>query len=89
MIGPLRAFTCSMLFRFLEKTASSGAMKTEGKSGRTKRDDTVLEFRARMAFGEKIGDLFHFERTFESNREIELPAEKQHSVRIAYFFAAP
>src|SRR5438132_10522095 len=33
IIGPLRALTCSMLFRFFENTASSGAMKMEGKSG--------------------------------------------------------
>src|SRR5947209_19604067 len=32
--GPLRALTCSMLFRFFEKTASLGAIKIEGKSGR-------------------------------------------------------
>ena len=34
IIGPLRAFTCSMLFTFFEKTESSGAMNTEGRSGR-------------------------------------------------------
>jgi hypothetical protein len=36
MIGPLRARTCSTLFMFFEKTASSGAMKTDGNSGFTK-----------------------------------------------------
>src|SRR5437763_12695900 len=39
MIGPLRAFTCSMLLRFFENTASSGAMKMEGKSGLTSRSE--------------------------------------------------
>src|SRR5882757_2088616 len=35
-----------------------------------------------MAFGEKIRNLLHLERAFESNREIELPAKKQETVRI-------
>ena len=87
MTGPLRALTCSMLFRFFEKTESSGAMKTEGRSGRIERNDAVLELGARMAFGEKVGDLLHLERAFERDREIELPAEKQHAVRIRVFLA--
>ena len=57
-------------------------MKTEGRSGRIERDDAVLELGARMAFGEEVGDLFHLERAFERDREIELPAEEQHPVRI-------
>ena len=42
----------------------------------------MLELGARMAFGEEIGDLFHFERAFERDREIELPAEEKHAVRV-------
>ena len=88
MIGPLRALTCSMLFRFLEKTASSGAMKTEGRSGPHQRDDAVFQFRARMAFGEKIGDLFHLQRAFQRDRKIKLAAEEQAFPSAStYFFA--
>ena len=35
-----------------------------------------------MAFGEKVRNLLHLERAFESNREIELPAEKQETIRV-------
>src|SRR5882757_6039939 len=42
----------------------------------------MLELCARMAFGEKVRDLLHLERAFESDREIELPPEKQETVRI-------
>src|SRR5882724_12589652 len=35
-----------------------------------------------MTFGKEVRDLLHFERTFESNREVELPAEEQKTVRI-------
>src|SRR2546423_12308029 len=46
------------------------------------RNDAVLELRARVAFGKKIRDLLHLQRTFESNREVELSAEEQKTVRI-------
>src|SRR5262249_3081135 len=36
-----------------------------------------------MTLGKKIRDLFHLERAFEGNWEIELPPEKQKTVRIS------
>ena len=35
-----------------------------------------------MTFGEQVGDLFHLQRAFESDRKIALPPEKQHSAHI-------
>ena len=46
----------------------------------------MLELGAGMPFGKEIGDLFHFERAFERDREIELPAEEKHAVRIDILF---
>src|SRR4029078_7110930 len=40
------------------------------------------ELGAGMAFGKEVGDLFHFESAFERDREVELPAEEKHTVRI-------
>ena len=39
-----------------------------------------------MPFGKEIGDLLHFERAFERDREVELPAEEEHAVCIGIFF---
>ena len=45
----------------------------------------MFELGAGVAFGEKISDFFHFERAFERDRVIELPAEEKHSVNINIF----
>ena len=45
----------------------------------------MFELCARMPFGKEVGDFLHFERAFESNREIELPTEKQKAVRVPIF----
>ena len=86
MIGPLRARTCSMLFRFLEKTASSGVMKTEGRLRFHERNDAVLQLRARVALRVEVGDFLHLERGLERDRKIELPAEEEHPRRAGIFF---
>ena len=56
-----------------------------GQIGTDQRDDAMLELGAGMAFGKEIGDLFHLERAFERDREIELAAEEKHTVRIDIF----
>ena len=38
-----------------------------------------------MAFGEKISDFFHFQRTLQRNGKIKLAAEKQHSLGLDIF----
>ena len=46
----------------------------------------MLELGARMALGEEIGDLFHFQRAFERDWEIKLASEEKHPVHIGIFF---
>ena len=51
-----------------------------GKIGTNEGNNAMLQLRAGMSFGEEIGDLLHLQGAFKRDREIELPAEKQHAV---------
>src|SRR3984893_8447590 len=46
----------------------------------------MLELSAGVPFRKQIRDLLHLKRTFERNREVELPAKKKHAVCIGIFF---
>src|SRR6266702_90634 len=64
-----------------------GHDKNRGKIRAHQRDNAVLELGARVTFGEKIGDLLHFQGPFERNRKIELSPKKKHAVHIGVFFS--
>src|SRR5207237_9891624 len=55
--------------------------------GRFQRYYAMLDLDAWMLFGKEISDLFHLERTFESNGKIELPPEEQDAASIDIFFS--
>lgn len=54
-----------------------------GKLGGDEGDDTVLQLGARVACGVDVADLFHLQRSLQSNGVIELPPEEHHRLRMA------
>src|SRR5438067_974634 len=59
--------------------------KNRGQIGTNQRNNAVLELGAGMAFGEQVCDLLHFERAFQRDGKIELPAKKKHPANIEIF----
>ena len=83
-----RSFARFDLLDVVQVFGKHGIIRRDENRGQIRpnqRDHAVLEFCARMAFGKKIGDFFHLQRAFESDREIELAPEKQHPVRLDIF----
>src|SRR6267378_1070428 len=46
----------------------------------------MLELSAGVSFRKQISDLLHLKRSFERDREVELPAKEKHAVCIGIFF---
>jgi len=62
-----------------------GGDKNRGQIATNQRNNAVLELGARMAFGEQVRDLLHFERAFECDGKIELTAKEEDPVHIGIF----
>src|ERR1700730_2872708 len=84
-----RTFTGLDLLDVVEVFGKNGVIRCDeegGKIGADQRDNAVFELSAGMPLREEIGDLFHFERAFHGDREIELAAKEEHPVNVRVFF---
>ncbi len=84
--GSLAGFHLLDVVQVFRKNRIIRRDKHRGQIGTDQRDDAMLELSAGMPFGKKVGDLLHFERAFERDGEVELPAEEKHAVCIDIFF---